>query len=162
MNFSVTICLLFIINCFFHFGRINTHQLLAFCLPLLANIFICLLYTKSPFMIINEFNTQPYMKSLSTCLNKMITDGYIEDFKVSDRGLESLNSGKWYRPDEIQVVNFFRFEGMSDPDDNAILYVITTNDGTKGTLIDGYGIYMDTKLSAFMKEVENIHKKITK
>jgi hypothetical protein len=113
-------------------------------------------------MIINEYNTQPYMKSLSTCLNKMVTDGYVEGFKVTDRGMESLNSEKYYRPEEIQVVNFFRFEGMSDPDDNAILYVIQTNDGSKGTLIDGYGVYMDTKLSAFMKEVENIQKKTTK
>jgi hypothetical protein len=113
-------------------------------------------------MIINEFNTQPYMKSLSTCLNKMVTDGYVEDFKASDRGLESLNSGKWYKPEEVQVINFFRFEGMSDPDDNAILYVIRTSDGTKGTLIDGYGVYMDPKLSAFMKEVENIQKKTNK
>jgi hypothetical protein len=92
----------------------------------------------------------------------MVMDGYVEDFKVSDRGLESLKSGKWYRPEDIEVVNFFRFEGMSDPDDNAILYVIQTKDGTKGTLIDGYGIYMDSKLSAFMKEVENIHKKTIK
>lgn len=110
-------------------------------------------------MIINEYNTQPYMKSLTTCLNKMVSDGYVEDFKVSDRGLESLNSGKCYRPEEVQVINFFRFEGMSDPDDNAILYVIRTNDGTKGTLIDGYGVYMDSKLSAFMREVESIQKK---
>lgn len=113
-------------------------------------------------MIINEYNTQPYMKSLSTCLNKMVADGYVEDFRISDRGLESLKSGKSYRPEEIQVVNFFRFEGMSDPDDNAILYVIKTNDATKGTLIDGYGVYMDTKLSAFMKEVEIIQKKTAK
>src|SRR5687768_15129845 len=113
-------------------------------------------------MIINEHNTQPYMKSLSNCLNKMVTDGFVEDFKVSDRGLESISSGKWYKPEEIEVVNFFRFEGMSDPDDNAILYVIKTNDGVKGTLIDGYGIYMDQKISSFMKEVENIHKKTAK
>ncbi|MCU7549543.1 hypothetical protein OCK74_10480 [Chitinophagaceae bacterium LB-8] len=113
-------------------------------------------------MIINEYNTQPYMKSLSTCLNKMVMEGYVEDFKVTDHGLESLNHGKYYKPEEIQVVNYFRFEGMSDPDDNAILYVIQTNDGTKGTLIDGYGVYMDTKLSAYMKEVENIHKKTSK
>lgn len=113
-------------------------------------------------MIVNEHNTQPYMKSLSSCLNRMVSDGFVEDFKVSDRGLESLNTGKWYQPEEIEVVNFFRFEGMSDPDDNAILYVIKTNDGAKGTLIDAYGIYMDQKITVFMKEVENIHKKTVK
>lgn len=113
-------------------------------------------------MIVNENNSQPYMKSLSTCLNKMISDGYDEDYKVTERGLESLHKGIVYQPEQVQIVNFFRFEGMSDPDDNAILYVVETNDGGKGTIIDGYGIYMDAKITAFMKEVENIQKKVVK
>lgn len=113
-------------------------------------------------MIVNENNSQPYMKSLSTCLNKMISDGYDQDYKVTDRGLESLQKGKVYQPEQVQIVNFFRFEGMSDPDDNAILYVIETEDGDKGTIIDAYGIYMDPKITAFMKEVESIQKKTVK
>jgi hypothetical protein len=69
-----------------------------------------------------------------------------------------LNS---YLPEEIQVVNFYRFEGESDPDDNAILYIIETVDGTKGTLVDSYGTYNDSRISNFMKNVETI-KKIVK
>ena len=102
------------------------------------------------------------MKSLATCLSKMVTEGYTEDFQITEQGLESLHKHSNYTPEQIQVVNFFRFEGMSDPDDNAILYVIKTDDGTKGTLIDAYGIYMEPKISTFMKEVENIQKKVVK
>jgi hypothetical protein len=83
-------------------------------------------------MIVNENNSMPYMKSLATCLNRMISDGYTEDFKVTDKGLEALHQHSNYAPDQISVVNFFRFEGESDPDDNAILYVIETTDGAKG------------------------------
>jgi hypothetical protein len=111
-------------------------------------------------MIVNENNSMPYMKSLATCLNRMMTEGYTEDFKVTDQGLESLNNHHNYQPDQIQVVNFFRFEGESDPDDNAILYVIETNDGAKGTLVDAYGIYNDARVSRFMKDVGNINKKV--
>jgi hypothetical protein len=113
-------------------------------------------------MIVNENNSQPYMKSLSTCLNKMISDGYEEDYKVTERGLESLQKGKVYKPEQVQIINFFRFEGMSDPDDNAILYVIETDDGGKGTVIDGYGIYNEPRIAGFMKEVESIQKKVVK
>lgn len=113
-------------------------------------------------MLVNENNSMPYMKSLATCLNRMINDGYTEDFKVSETGLEALQQNKEYAPDEIEVVNFFRFEGASDPDDNAILYVIETNDGVKGTLIDAYGVYNDSRISKFMKDVESIHKKVEK
>jgi hypothetical protein len=113
-------------------------------------------------MIVNEHNSMPYMKSLSTCLNRMVQDGYTEDFKIAEGNLEAIQHHKTYNPEEIQVVNFFRFEGESDPDDNAILYVIETNDGTKGTLVDAYGVYNDPTLSTFMTHVENIQKKVTK
>jgi len=109
-------------------------------------------------MRLNENNSMPYMKSLATCLNKMVKEGYNEDFQMTEQGLKSLHKLNNYSPEQIQVVNFFRFEGESDPDDNAILYVIETNDGTKGTLIDAYGIYNDPKVSKFMKDVESIKK----
>lgn len=113
-------------------------------------------------MLLNENKNMPYMKSLATCVNRMSTEGYTEDFKITDGGLESLNNQKRYKPEQIQIVNFFRFEGMSDPDDNAVLYVIETTDGTKGTLIDAYGIYNDARISRFLKDVEFIQKKTVK
>ena len=113
-------------------------------------------------MIVNENNSMPYMKSLATCLHTVVKEGYTEDFKMTEQGLESLQKHNNYGPEQIQIVNFFRFEGQSDPDDNAILYVIETSDGTKGTLIDAYGVYNDPKVSKFMKDVETIKKRNVK
>lgn len=113
-------------------------------------------------MIVNENNDMPYMKSLATCLNRMIVDGYTNDFKVTDEGLVCLQKEKSYTPTEVHIVNFFRFEGNSDPDDNAILYVIETDDGSKGTLVNAYGVYTDPNVDAFMKNVEDINKKVVK
>ncbi len=102
----------------------------------------------------------PYMKSLATCLNRMIQDGYTEDFQVKEGGLYGINTKATYLPQQIKVVNFFRFEGMSDPDDNAVLYVIETGNGVKGTLIDAYGIYNDPQIGRFMKQVTDISKNV--
>mgnify|MGYP003651233956 FL=1 len=41
----------------------------------------------------------------------------------------------------LEVIKYYRFEGMSDPDDNTILYVIETTTGEKGLLVDAYGMY---------------------
>ncbi|HVF82114.1 MAG TPA: hypothetical protein VM884_09280 [Flavisolibacter sp.] len=101
------------------------------------------------------------MKSLASCLTRIIGDGYTEDFKVTGNSLESLTKKHYYAPDEIHIVNFFRFEGESDPDDNAILYVIEAADGTKGTLLDSYGTYSDADISRFMQDV-TIQKKTQK
>jgi len=101
------------------------------------------------------------MKTLASCLNKVVRDGYTENFKVTEEGLQSLETEKLYKPDEVHIVNFFRFEGASDPSDSAILYIIETNNGAKGTLTDAYGMYGDADIDKFIKEVEDISKKHT-
>ena len=103
----------------------------------------------------------PHMKSLASLTNKMVLKGYDDDFKITDTGLKSLKTDKIYQPDQINIINFFRFEGQSDPNDNTIMYVIETTDGLKGTLIDAYGPYADRKLAEFMNHVESIQKKTT-
>jgi hypothetical protein len=102
----------------------------------------------------------PWMKSLSSCVNKMKEDGYKEDFQVTKKGLTTYSEDKVYRSEEVRIVNFYRFEGASDPGDNAILYVMETDDGTKGTLVDAYGAYSDSDVSKFIVEVTEIQKKI--
>jgi hypothetical protein len=102
------------------------------------------------------------MMTLSEGTNIAVKKGFTESFKIVGKGLTVDSETKFYSPEEVRIDNFFRFEGYSDPNDNAILYLIETNDGTKGTLIDAYGAYADAKLSKFIKEVEDIQKKIKK
>lgn len=113
-------------------------------------------------MITNENQDMPYLKSLSSLLNKMAQDGYSANFKMADEGLEDLSTNKVYKPTEVAIPNFFRFEGTSDPEDMAILYAIETNDGVKGTLIDAYGTYADEKVNEFVVKVQEIKKKTEK
>ena len=94
-------------------------------------------------MITNEHNSMPYMRSLSSCLNRMITEGYTENFKVTDNGLESFERHYNYKPEDIRIINFFRFEGESDPADNSVVYLIEANDGLIGYSLDAYGAYSD-------------------
>jgi len=104
-------------------------------------------------------NNRDDMKTLASVLNKIVKDGYEENFKVTDKGLQSLETEKIYKPDQVHIVNFFRFEGASDPSDSAILYVIETTDGAKGSLTDAYGMYADPEIDKFIKDVETISKK---
>ena len=110
-------------------------------------------------MIVNENNSMPYMKSLSSCLEKMIEQGFTDDFKAIPEGLKSLRTDNVYQPGDVRIVNFYRFEGISNPDDMSILYAIEATDGVKGTLVDAYGTYADTDVNNFILEVENMQKK---
>lgn len=95
-----------------------------------------------------------YMTDLQKLLNKLDQEGYTEQYRVEDGRLYSLTSDHQYAPEDVKAVNFYRTEGPSNPDDMSICYVIETNDGLKGTLIDAYGVYADEAIGAFMQSVE--------
>ena len=102
-----------------------------------------------------------FMTDLQKCLNKLENDGYIDQFRVEKGKLQSLKDAKRkYKAKDVKAVNFYRFEGDSNPDDMSILYAIETSDGHKGTLIDAYGNYSDDDTGAFMQEVD-INKKVS-
>jgi hypothetical protein len=52
------------------------------------------------------------------------------------------------------IVEYFRFEGASNPSDMSILFSVECEDGNRGTIISAYGIYADTKLVEFMSKVK--------
>lgn len=93
---------------------------------------------------------------------RLNNDGFTEDFRVSEGRLHVLNSDKSYGVEEVRIVNFFRFEGETDPDDMSILYAIECNDGTKGTISNSYGPMADSEVDVFLVEVENLGKKLDK
>jgi hypothetical protein len=110
----------------------------------------------------NEANDRPtFMSELDRCIKRLEEKGYSDQFKVERKHLQSLtDSKKRYKPKDVKAVNFFRFEGISDPDDMSILYAIETTDGRKGTLVDAYGFYSDDETGEFMQNVD-IHKKVS-
>lgn len=98
------------------------------------------------------------MKSMVSCMNSLLADGFKTQFKALENGLKSFTTEKIFQPDEVKIVNFYRFEGESDPADSAILYAIETTDGEKGTLTDSYGPNSDSHVTNFIKQVKDITK----
>lgn len=78
--------------------------------------------------------------TLSQVINKLRTEeGYEEDFNLLDEHLEIKSRNEEFKASDFNVDKVYRFEGASNPSDNAILYAIRTNSGRKGVLVDGYG-----------------------
>lgn len=75
--------------------------------------------------------------TLSETMNALRDKGYVDDLNLLDDQIENRNNR--YPIEEFEVDEYFRFEGVSNPADNSILYAITTTDGHKGMLVDGYG-----------------------
>jgi len=63
--------------------------------------------------------------------------GYTEDFNLKDNCL--VCKGQKFNADDFEIREVYRFEGDSDPGDEAIVLGIESSDGTKGVLVNGYG-----------------------
>lgn len=79
-------------------------------------------------------------KTLSQKMNELKEQGYICDFNLDDEKITHKSEKNSYMPNEFNVDKIYRFEGMTNPADNSILYAITASDGQKGLLVDGYGV----------------------
>lgn len=82
--------------------------------------------------------------TLSQAINKLREQGYQEDFNQDANCLECKSLQRKYQPEAFTIVHTYRFEGMSSAGDNSVLYAIEANDGTKGLLVDAYGVYADS------------------
>ncbi|MDQ7950115.1 MAG: hypothetical protein REI78_08990 [Pedobacter sp.] len=84
------------------------------------------------------------MNTLSQILEKLRLKGKDNEIKMSDHGkMQSANLNKIYRPEDLTIVKTYRFEGMSDPGDNSVLYLLLDSDGDMGYILDAYGAYTD-------------------
>ena len=99
------------------------------------------------------------MTTVSEVLNKLKDDGYTVDFNLNDNCLVSTENSLQIHPDEFVVDKHYRFEGQSDPGDEAIVYAISsTKHNVKGTLVNDYGISSDSmthEMVAALTDIES-------
>ncbi len=96
-----------------------------------------------------EYNT------LSTAINDLIKRGYTADFNLLKES-RSKNDPVWIEllASRFKIVEHYRFDGMTNVDDESVLYVIETDSGLKGTLVDAYGVDADPDFSALIRKMK--------
>ncbi len=80
------------------------------------------------------------MTTLTEVVNHLRTLGYVDDLNLETNSLVCLNQRLLH--DEFSIDKVYRFEGDSDPADEATVYAISSSRyGIKGILVNGAGIY---------------------
>jgi len=79
----------------------------------------------------------------SQAIDSLRKEGYLEEFSLHPHSLISARHSLELHPEDFEIVEVYRFEGDSNPDDNTVIYVIRTKEGHKGLLIDAYGMYSE-------------------
>ncbi len=77
-------------------------------------------------------------ESLSLAINALTKEGFTDGFRAEDKRIVARNADNKYLPSELSIVHTFRFEGMTNPQDDSIVFGIEANDGVKGTLVMSY------------------------
>lgn len=92
----------------------------------------------------NQYDT------LVQALNELYQRGYIHNFRIDETGQMIENPKSRYSPSEVRLLEYHRFEGMTNPSDMSIVYAVETKNGIKGTVVDSYGAAGTDYVSAFM------------
>jgi hypothetical protein len=74
---------------------------------------------------------------VTEALNNLRKEGFTIDFSL--KGNQLLSPTETFGPDDFEIVDIYRYEGNSDPGDEAVVYAIRSNSGLKGVLVEGYG-----------------------
>jgi hypothetical protein len=93
------------------------------------------------------------MKTLSEAMESLVRRGFTEHFGVRGDQLRGFESGTTFGSQDVIIREYDRFEGVSDPDDMAILYALESSSGIRGTLVDAFGAYSNPAISAYLKRV---------
>lgn len=93
------------------------------------------------------------LKSEKDFIKKYQDKGYTNNYMMVNQNLVGTETKINYSPSDIYVVAEHRFEGMSNPSDMSMLYVIETKNGNKGTILANYSPTSDTSTAEFFKAI---------
>lgn len=77
-------------------------------------------------------------ESIGGLVDRLSAEGYPAHFRAEVDGLR-LVDGPTFSPEDVIVEKMARFEGISDPGDEAVVFAVRAPDGTRGTFTSTYG-----------------------
>jgi len=91
--------------------------------------------------------------TVSEAVNGLKKRGYTIDYNLNFDCITCNDAPAPLKPSEFEIAEVYRFEGESDPADEAVVYAIEGKDGEKGVLVGGYGISADEMTDEMAKKL---------
>lgn len=95
--------------------------------------------------------------TVTEAINGLRERGFTLDFNLQTNSLQCFNPDLNLTPEEFEIKEIYRFEGDTDPNDEAIVYAIESRDGHKGVFVNGYGPSADAVGADMMKKLADHH-----
>jgi hypothetical protein len=102
--------------------------------------------------------TQPQIHygTVTEAIEKLRKQGYITDFTIKGNQFCCVLGN--FKADEFAITDIYRYEGETDPADEATVYALKSDSGLKGIVVTGYGISSDTDAAELLNNL-SLHKK---
>ena len=92
--------------------------------------------------------------TLSSALNSLKVRGYTQDFNINFDKLICSDSEQSLNPTEFEITEVYRFEGETNPSDEAVVYAVESIKGDmKGVLVSAYGTYSEAMSEEMIKKL---------
>ena len=91
--------------------------------------------------------------TVSEAIEALRKQGFTTDFNLEKNCI--VCHPEKFDPDDFEIVDVYRYEGNSDPADEATVYAIESKTGLKGVLVTGYGISTDTMSTEILNKLHN-------
>ena len=80
--------------------------------------------------------------TVTEAIEQLHAQGYSLDFNLKEGKL--IVDEQEYAASEFEIADLYRYEGASDPADEATVYALVSKSGLKGLLVSGYGVSSDS------------------
>jgi len=94
---------------------------------------------------------QFHYATISEAVEQLHKQGYILDFNLKEDRL--IADGQEYNAEDFEIADLYRYEGASDPADEATVYALVSRSGLRGLLVSGYGISSDSSSEETIKHL---------
>mgnify|MGYP000936651900 CR=1 FL=1 len=97
-------------------------------------------------------------ETVTEALKSLQQHSYTTDFNLAFDAIKCSATNRLLKPGEFEIVAHYRFEGDSNPDDEEVIYVIESADGSmKGTLLSAYGMYGEAMSEDMIRKLKVHH-----
>lgn len=84
--------------------------------------------------------------TVSKALEELAEKGFTVDFNIQENRI--INS-----PDDFEIVHVYRYEGESDPGDEATVFGVKSSTGERGVFVAGLSTFADNSAAMVLNEL---------
>lgn len=89
--------------------------------------------------------------TVSEAVKGLKSRGFTEDFNLKENCI--ICNHTEFKAEDFEITEVYRFEGNTDPGDEAVVYGIESHNGLKGVLVNAYGYQSETMSNEIAKKL---------